>query len=261
MLLYPFLSEVDRHCREKTRHSVKIVVKYPTRGRPVTFTSQLEKYMRILSGRHEVHFVISFDEDDETMNNDELSSYFTRLRRRCPDTFHPLCGTSTSKVSAINANLDRVYDIDPDVVVLASDDMVPVVSGYDDVIAQSMERHFPDTDGVLHFDDGFSGGDRLITLAIMGGKYLRRFGYLYYPGYKSVYCDNEFTDVCRMLNKVVYSSQVIIKHDWVGTYTPNDPLHRRNDAPEMYAHDESVYEQRKAINFGLGNENPDQLRG
>jgi len=60
---------------------------------------------------------------------------------------------------------------------------------------------------------------------------------------------------------VVYSSQVIIKHDWVGTYTPNDPLHRRNDAPEMYAHDESVYEQRKAINFGLGNENPDQLRG
>ena len=231
---------------------MKIVVKYPTRGRPATFTSQLERYMRLLSGVHEVQFVISFDEDDETMNNDEIASHLTGLSRTHPDTVHPLCGRSTSKVSAVNADLDRVRDIDPDVVVLASDDMVPVMPGYDDVIAQGMGRHFPDTDGALHFNDGFSGQERLITLAIVGGRYLRRFGYLYYPGYKSVYCDNEFTDVCRMLNKVVYSSQVIIKHDWVGAYAPNDPLHRRNDAPEMYAHDEAVYEQRKAINFGLG---------
>jgi hypothetical protein len=28
----------------------------------------------------------------------------------------------------------------------------------------------------------------------------------------------------------------------------------------MYAHDEAVYKQRKAINFGLGHESPHQLR-
>lgn len=239
---------------------MKIVVKYPTRGRPTTFTSLLEKYMRLLSGRHEVHFVVSFDEDDETMNNGTLAAYFAGLRRRFPRTVHAICGRSHSKVSAINADLDTVSDIDPDVVVLASDDMIPMVSGYDDVIADGMARHFPDTDGVLHFNDGFSGKDKLITLAIVGAAYLRRFGYLYHPDYKSVYCDNEFTDVCRMLNRVVYSSEVIIKHDWVGFFAPSDPLHRRNDAPEIYAHDEAVYERRKAINFGLHDESAHQLR-
>jgi len=239
---------------------VKIVVKYPTRGRPATFTSQLERYMRLLSGRHEVHFVISFDEDDETMNNGAIASQVAELGRERPGMVHSFCGISTTKVSAINADLDKVHDIDPDVVVLASDDMVPVVPGYDDVIVRGMARHFPDTDGVLHFSDGFSGKERLITLAIVGRLYLRRFGYLYYPGYKSVYCDNEFTDVCRMLNRVAYSSRVIIKHDWVGAFDPNDPLHRRNDAPEIYAHDEAVYQRRKAINFGLDNESADQLR-
>lgn len=239
---------------------MKIVVKYPTRGRPATFTSQLERYMRLLSGRHEVHFVISFDEDDETMNNGAIASHLAEVCRGRPGMVHPLCGSSTTKVSAINADLDKVHDIDPDVVVLASDDMVPVVPGYDEVIAQGMARHFPDTNGVLHFNDGFSGKERLITLVIVGGRYLRRFGYLYYPGYKSVFCDNEFTDVCRMLDKVVYSSQVIIRHDWIGYHAPDDSLHRKNDAPEMYAHDEAVYQRRKSINFGLDNESADQLR-
>ena len=230
---------------------MKIVIKYPTRGRPDKFISLLDRYMNFLSGKHEVHFVISFDHDDSTMNNDNIWSYFARLSPRYPGKVHPICGRSNTKVSAINADLDRVRQIDPDVILLASDDMIPIVSGYDDVIAQRMMQHFPDTDGVLHFNDGFSGQDRLITLSILGRKYFNRFGYLYYPGYKSVFCDNEFTDVCRILNRVVYIDQVIIQHQWVGATNPSDPLHRRNESPEMYAHDKAIYEQRKSTNFEI----------
>jgi len=107
---------------------------------------------------------------------------------------------------------------------------------------------------VLWFNDGFSGQNRLITLSILGRKYFHRFNYLYYPGYKSVFCDNEFTDVARLLGKVVYIDQVIIQHQWVGAVNPNDPLHRRNESPEMYAHDKAIYDERVAANFGLKQE-------
>lgn len=231
-----------------------MVVKFPTRGRPDKFVSVLNKYINFLSGMHEVRFVVSFDHDDLTMNNDNMWSLFNRMNAQLGNQIVPVCGASTGKVAAINADLDRVVQFQPDVILLASDDMIPVQGGYDEIIAKAMAKHYPDTDGVLWFNDGFSGRDRLITLSILGRKYFNRFNYLYYPGYKSVFCDNEFTDVARLLGKVTYIDQVIIQHQWVGAVAPTDSIHQRNESVEMYAHDKAIYEQRIASNFGLKQE-------
>jgi hypothetical protein len=206
---------------------------------------------------HHVDFLISFDYDDPSMNNDNMWSLFNRMNAQMDGRIHAVCGKSTGKISAVNADLDKISRLNPDVILLASDDMIPVMGGYDDIIARGMANHFPDTDGVLHFNDGFSGRDRLITLSILGRKYFNRFNYLYYPGYKSVFCDNEFTDVARMLGKVVYIDQVIIQHQWVGATNPTDPLHNRNESPEMYAHDKAIYDERLAKNFDL---NPEEIK-
>ena len=238
---------------------MRMVVKFPTRGRPERFVSVLTKYINFLSGMHDVRFVVSFDHDDPTMNNDNMWSLFHRLNLQHDGIIVPVCGASKGKIAAVNADLDKVVRLNPDVILLASDDMIPVVGGYDDVIAANMKKHFPDTDGVLWFNDGFSGGNRLITLSILGRKYFERFGYLYYPGYRSVFCDNEFTNVAVMLGKAVFIDQVIIQHQWVGATHPNDPLHMRNESPEMYAHDKAVYESRAAANFGLKKEVPDAM--
>lgn len=233
---------------------MRMVIKFPTRGRPDKFVSVLNKYINFLSGMHEVKFVVSFDHDDPTMNNENMWSLFSRMNQQLNGQIIPVCGSSTGKISAVNADLDKVIACKPDVILLASDDMIPVLGGYDDIIAKQMARHFPDTDGVLWFNDGFSGQNRLITLSILGRKYFHRFNYLYYPGYRSVFCDNEFTDVARLLGKVVYIDQVIIQHQWVGAVNPNDPLHRRNESVEMYSHDKAVYDERVAANFGLKQE-------
>jgi hypothetical protein len=227
-----------------------MVIKFPTRGRPQKFVGVLDKYINFLSGMHHVDFVVSFDYDDPSMNNDNMWSLFNRLNAQMDGRIHAVCGKSTGKISAVNADLDKVVRLNPDVILLASDDMIPVMGGYDDIIARGMAKYFPDTDGVLHFNDGFSGQDRLITLSILGRKYFNRFNYLYYPGYKSVFCDNEFTDVARLLNRVVYINQTIIQHQWVGATSP-DGLHVRNESAEMYEHDRPIYEQRKACNFDL----------
>ncbi len=176
--------------------------------------------------------------------------FFNRLNSQIDHKIHPVCGKSTGKISAINADMDKVRALNPDVILLASDDMIPVMGGYDDIIAKNMIKYFPDTDGVLHFNDGSTGQDILITLPVVGQKYFQRFGYLYYPGYKSVYCDNEFTDVARLLGKVVYFEQTIIQHEWIGLNSP-DALHLYNESPEIYAHDEPLYDERKARNYDL----------
>ncbi len=75
-----------------------------------------------------------------------------------------------------------------------------------------MIQYYPDTDGVLWFNDGFQK-DRLNTLSILGKKYYDRFGYIYHPSYKSLWCDNEFTEVATKLGKQTYFEQIIIKHE------------------------------------------------
>lgn len=229
---------------------MKMVVKFPTRNRPQKFMGVLDRYIGMLSGQHEVHFVISYDYDDPTMNSENMMSYFDRMRSYHPGRIHAYCGKSNSKISAVNANLDAIVALNPHVILLASDDMIPVVGGYDSIVCGAMEKYFPDTDGVLHFNDGYSGRDRLITLSILGMKYFNRFGYMYYPGYKSVFPDNEFTNVARMLGKVVYIDHVIIQHQWTGQFT-NDDLHKRNESVEMYNHDAPIYLERAHRNFDL----------
>ncbi|MCX5725308.1 MAG: hypothetical protein NTX84_12510, partial [Nitrospirae bacterium] len=118
----------------------------------------------------------------------------------------------------------------------------------DDIIIQDMEKYYPDGDGVLHYNDD-KQKERLNTLSIMGKKYFDRFGYIYNPEYLSVYCDNEFTDVSRLLEKTTYIDQVIIRHFWIEIGV--DALYQRNENRELYTHDQKVYETRKANNFGL----------
>ena len=75
------------------------------------------------------------------------------------------------------------------IVLLASDDMIPMEKGFDNIIIDKMKNYYPDTDGVLWFNDGYQG-DKLNTLCILGKKYYDRFGYIYNPEYISVLSDN-----------------------------------------------------------------------
>ena len=242
----------------------RLVIKLPTRGRPQKFISILDRYVNFCSGMRDVQFVISMDHDDPTMNNQNMVSLLSRMRNQLDNRLHFAYGSSKCKIEACNANLDLVRKLNPDIIMLASDDMLPIVSGYDDIICQTMGKHYPDTDGVLHFNDGFSGADKLITLSILGRKYFERFGYIYHPEYKSVFSDDEFTQVARLLNKVVYIDRCIIQHEWVGIpyiraargeikpeELQRDALHERNESTDMYAHDKEVFERRKANNFGI----------
>jgi hypothetical protein len=73
---------------------------------------------------------------------------------------------------------------DWDILVVMSDDMVCVTHGWDDIIRQDMNENFPDTDGVLHYNDGNQKAN-VMTMSIIGRKYYKRDGYIYNPEYQS----------------------------------------------------------------------------
>lgn len=223
----------------------KLLIKFPTRGRPDKFFSTLDQYISKAKDLNKIGFLISLDDDDKTMNNEtvisRLNSYLDKGIK-----IAWIFGHSKTKIEAINANIDQVSGWD--ILLLASDDMVPVCEGYDYIIRKDMNDHFRDMDGVLWYSDG--GQNNINTLSIMGREYYKRFGYIYHPSYISLWCDNEFTDISLQLNKCYRSDKVIIEHQHpVYQKTNYDELYIKN---ESYYHiDAETYKKRKEINFGL----------
>ena len=151
-------------------------------------------------GDYEV--VLSIDSDDDLMTGAEVGKYIERM-----ENMHVHVGNSKTKIEAINADVPAT---DWDILVLISDDMIPEVKGFDDVIRGDMSRLYPDTDGVLWYFDGWRRD--LNTLCVIGRKYYDRFGYIYHPAYKSFWCDMEFTEVASALGRQTFIDRTIIRH-------------------------------------------------
>ncbi len=221
---------------------MKILIKFPTKGRPHKFLNTLKKYYDFCDDPKNIKFLITIDSDDSEMISEDVLTIIKSYKNA-----EFIIGNSVSKIDAVNR--DIVSDGSWDIILLASDDMIPSIQGYDSIIVDKMKFHYPDTDGVLWFNDGFLG-DKLNTLCILGKKYYDRFNYIYYPGYKSTWCDNEFMDVANILNKQTYFNEVIIKHehpDW--GYGKRDNIHIKNQNDWTY--DNNLYYERKKINFEL----------
>jgi hypothetical protein len=211
----------------------KLLVRMPTRGRPLQAIETLTKYRAMAGMPVEIEVVI--DSDDETMVRAEV---LQRLRALgCVITV----GEHKSKVEAVNAG--RVKDWD--VLLLASDDQVPVAEGYAKRAMDAMLEHFPMLDGCVYFDDGYQH-EKIVTLPIIGRRLYDQFGDVYSPAYKSLWCDQEQTDAYKEMRRLVYVPEVIIEHQHhVTGMTKLDALYIRNDA--LWDEDKAMYERRKTV--------------
>ena len=149
---------------------MELVIKFPTRGRPEKFLNVLKKYYNFLDDKNTT-FIVSCDSDDESMQQDYVKEVLGKYKN-----VHVYYGNSKTKIEAVNADMENVGDFD--ILLLASDDMIPMVKGFDTIIKNKMKEFYPDTDGVLWFNDGFQGKN-LNTLCILGKKYYDRFNYIY----------------------------------------------------------------------------------
>ena len=224
----------------KTAH---ILFKFPARERKDKMFEKLDSYYEMMLDKENFSFLVSIDEDDKILNTPEVLS-----RLRDYKNLSAVVGESKGKIFACNRDIDQ-HDAPWEIVVLVSDDMMPKIKGYDMHIRKGFKKNFPDLDGVLHFNDGHQG-EKLNTLCILGKKYYDRFGYIYHPSYVSLYCDNEFMEVSRMMGKVKYMPMVIVEHQhWAWGYGGMDTLYQKNEGPIQT--DMKNFHKRQKIGFEL----------
>jgi hypothetical protein len=216
---------------------MKFTIKFPSRGRPDKFKASIEEYIKLSSGKHLISFVCTFDEDDILMNTDEIKSYLMSIPNLSFDYGH-----SKNKIEAINANLENISNFD--ILILAADDLFPIVQNYDQIISEDFMLHHPDLDGPLHYMNP-SWEERLDIGCIMGVNYYNRFRYIYHPAYKSIFCDNEYMEVAKILGKHKYIPKQLFAHH----YVMSDPTANRNWT--FNNHDEQLFNKRKSVNFDI----------
>ena len=227
---------------------MRILLKCPTRSRPGQFIRVLNQYITLANRPDLLGVCVSCDQDDSTMTDTSIQYQIKNITHQTAwsEIYY---GSSTSKIEAVNADIASI-PWNWEMVILVSDDMVPQVKGYDDVLRCHMIANFADTDGILWVNDG-TQGNNLNTISIMGRKMYDSFGYLYNPIYKSLFCDTEFTDLCKgsLASKCTYIPYTLIKHEHPGTGFPqrNDALYIKNNS--FWYEDMLTYISRKKYEY------------
>lgn len=221
---------------------MKILVKYPTRGRVREFLQVLSRTIKHQKTNN-VHYLVSIDENDLSMPEDIIEFVESKW-----DNVTVVRGNSTGKIHACNRDVAS-YGGEWDILVLLSDDMIVERVGWDEILIEEMNKYYPDGDGVLFHNDGYCE-DKLNTMCILGRKYYNRFGYIYHPAYVSLFSDDEFMNVAKELDKQTYFKRVLFRHQHpinTGEKWKFDRTYNVND--RFYETDKKTYEIRKARGF------------
>lgn len=220
---------------------MRILIKFPTRGRPQQFLKTLHGWLDNADDLSRIAVLVSYDEDDETMTDEVV---------RTAESMHPALiavkGNSESKIAACNRDLPE-YGGSWDVCLLVSDDMWSRRKGWDTVIRDKMTANFPDADGALWFFDGSQR--RINTLECVGHSYWSRRKYLYHPSYRSFFSDNESTAVGLACNRLLSIEHPICTHEhpcW-GRGMKQDATYLRNHP--YWKVDEATFKRRQAEGF------------
>lgn len=220
-----------------------ICYKFASRSRPKRFFDALDN---IFSLARYPHFFIlaTLDGNDPKMNTDEVMKKIVTYKNVIPQY-----GQSNNKVHAINRDMDKAGEWD--ILITMSDDMKFISEGFDAHIVSSMQKYFPDGDGCLcYWDGGRETSNQFMTMSIMGRKYYERFGYIYHPDYISVHCDNEATDVAKMLGKFQPMDIQLFQHEHPANgYAVADPQYVYTES--FHGQDKAMREQREKRNFDV----------
>lgn len=191
----------------------KILFKYASRSRNHKFFSGLDNIIQNLGDLNNFCILVSLDVDDVTMNNPDTIKKLTDYVQKYPRKIIVKYGTSKSKIDAINRDVNEIKEkYNFDILVNFSDDMEFIKHSFDEIIRDRFYVHFPDTDGNIYFNDGFVA-DTISTMSIIGRKYYDKFNYIYHPSYMSLWCDNEYTEVAKRNQKILYFNENIYRHN------------------------------------------------
>jgi hypothetical protein len=214
----------------------KILIKFASRERPDKFLKGVKNIFDTCDNPKEIMVIASFDRDDATRDDAQIWEAFDYCFSK--GGFMRICvGEPKGNIDAINRD---IHVNGWDVLINFSDDFVFTRIGWDSIILGHAAQ-YGSTDFCFHYSDGYRAD--IITMAVIGSRYYRRFNYIYFPHYKTFRCKHELTVVSRLLCCYRYSEQLLFK------YVSPDNVEESKDDEHEY--DNEIYETRKRSDFFL----------
>lgn len=220
---------------------MRICYVFASRTRPIKFFDILDK-IKYLSESDNYFVWAKLD------NDDPFKEEYEKQLHEYPEVTVKW-GLSKNKIHAINRDLEDLPECD--IIVMQSDDVVWDAYGFDTEIREAFKKHFPNLDGTVHFPDSHAK-DRTITVSILGINLYKKIGHLYHPDYVSVFADNHFTEMTRLMGKYVFINKRIMDHHHpIWGMTTFDEQYKKTESPEFYKKDQETFLKHKADNFGI----------
>lgn len=135
------------------------------------------------------------------------------------------------------------------VIIAVPDDFVPP-ERWDTLLLGLNPQGWIDGEYVVHIDDGYVR--TLCTLAILTRKRYERFGYLFYPGYQSMFTDTEFTEVAYRDGVVIYAQHLLFEHLHPDCKKrERDSVDTKHASQSRWDEGEALFNARKSAGFPL----------
>lgn len=223
---------------------MRFLINFASRSRPIKMFNCLDN-LREYSSLKNYRVLLKLDVDDPESNIDAV-----RKKLKFYPEVQTEWGISSSKIDAINRGIGAALEL-WQILINFSDDQLFLVNGFDEIIANDMNEHFPDLDGFLHYPDSFAG-KKVPVMSIIGIKYFERTNEVYYSGYKSWYSDNDAMEVSKRLGKYKFVDKKIFDHFHPRAKKAKmDEQYIKSESPELKSKDRALFIERSKSNFGI----------
>ena len=138
-----------------------------------------------------------------------------------------------------------------DILIYLSDDF-DCPKHWDRLIADKMDINL---EQILKVDDCLQPmGVAVLTIPIMTKAFYNRFGYFFYPEYKSMFCDEDLYHVARIINGLVFAADLKFPH--LHPSNPTKELQGQSDntynrSNGMWTQGQTLHTKRRLNNYGL----------
>jgi len=216
---------------------MKITVIHPSLSRSKQAAATVRNWLLKAQYPENIEYILSLDDTDD------IHAY--RVAFEEVKNMHGFTGWVISdNKSAMDAINNAAVTASGDLFIVASDDF-DCPNHWDATLLSFLEGK---KDFIVKTDDGCQPW--IITLPIMDRAYYDRFGYIYYPGYKHMFCDTEMTHVADLLGrKLRLPIKFPHNHYTQKQGQPFDGVNQKNDS--TWSQGEALYLQRIKDNFGL----------
>jgi len=221
--------------RKYPRETFSVI--HPTRGRPHLAAQCFYRWSDLFSHKNDLEYLMVLDSDDAE-NYLEVIEELMLI-----PGFRVVIWDNMNVVQALN-NGAKVST--GDVLLYVSDDF-ECPPNWDLEIQKEVKG---EKDWVLFVYDGIQR--RAQTISILDRVYYSRTGYIYYPEYKSMFADPDFTETAKVLGRSIDAMHLTFRHNHYSIGgVPFDATYAKENSPDAWNHGEALFNRRKAENFGV----------